>query len=246
MCDKTQRPIVATDEPGFFGIDNYGFPVNRDDPLDPPEYYPPYLDTEHFRTYRYHVEELRDGFYWVTSAGYDAAFVVTADGVIAIDAPPTIGENMVAAIESVTDKPVTHLIYSHWHTDHIGATPVYGPDVEIIAHEITKELLERFPDPNRPLPTVTFRDTYTLTVGGVTLELSYKGENHCPGNIFIYAPRSAVLTASTSSARAAPRSCTATPRRTSRAGTRPTPRSSSTTSTTSSAAITCTTAPTSR
>ncbi|AEC19446.1 hypothetical protein PT7_0906 [Pusillimonas sp. T7-7] len=83
---------------------------------------------------------------------------------------------------------------SHWHTDHIGAASVYGPDVEIVAHEITKELLERFPDPGRPLPTVTFAKDYTLTVGGVTLELSYKGENHCPGNIFIYAPAQKVLT----------------------------------------------------
>ncbi|WP_455873699.1 hypothetical protein [Rhizobium yanglingense] len=33
-----------------------------------------------------------------------------------------------------------------------------------------------------------------MTVGGVTLELSYKGENHCPGNIFIYAPAQKVLT----------------------------------------------------
>lgn len=71
---------------------------------------------------------------------------------------------------------------------------VYGSDVEIIGHEITKELLERFPDPKRPVPTLTFDKAYTLVGGGVTLELSYKGENHCPGNIFIWAPAQKVLT----------------------------------------------------
>jgi glyoxylase-like metal-dependent hydrolase (beta-lactamase superfamily II) len=196
MYPTTQKPITVDSTPSFYGIDKYGFArAGADDPSDPETYYPPYTRSEHFQRYGFHVEELRDGFYWVTSAGYDAAFVVTADGVVAIDAPPTLGENMLAAIEEVTDKPVTHVIYSHWHSDHIGAAEVYGPDVEIIAHSITKELLERFPDPKRPLPTTTFEDEYVLDVGGVRLELSYKGENHCPGNIFIYAPQHKVLTA---------------------------------------------------
>ncbi|WP_313011968.1 MBL fold metallo-hydrolase [Brevundimonas sp.] len=194
MCDNHQKPIVASDTPAFFGIDHYGFPEAGEHPADPPSYYPPYFLSERFQRLGYHVEELRNGFYWVTSGGYDAAFVVTADGVIAIDAPPTLGENMLEAIRDVTDKPVTHVIYSHWHSDHIGAAEVYGSDVEIIGHEITKELLERFPDPKRPVPTLTFDKAYTLIVGGVTLELSYKGENHCPGNIFIWAPAQKVLT----------------------------------------------------
>ena len=194
MCNNHQKHITASDTPAFFAIDNYGFPEAGEHPADPPNYYPPYFSSERFQRLGYHVEELRDGFYWVTSGGYDAAFVVTKDGVIAIDAPPTIGENMLAAIEEVTDKPVTHVIYSHWHTDHIGAASVFGSGVEIVAHAITKELLERFPDPKRPIPTLTFDKDHTLNVSGVTLELSYKGENHCPGNIFIYAPAHRVLT----------------------------------------------------
>jgi len=71
---------------------------------------------------------------------------------------------------------------------------MYGPDVEIIAHEITLELLARFPDPLRPLPTVTFKDDLVVELGGEKLELSYKGANHCPGNIFIYAPKQKALT----------------------------------------------------
>lgn len=194
MCNKHQKPITASDTPAFFGIDRYGFSEAGEHPLDPADYYPPYFWSEKFQKTGYHCEELRDGFYWVTSGGYDAAFVVTSEGVIAIDAPPTLGENMLAAIEDVTDKPVTHVIYSHWHTDHIGAASIYGPDVEIVAHVFTKELLERFPDPGRPVPTLTFDKEHTLRIGGVTLELSYKGENHCPGNIFIYAPAHKVLT----------------------------------------------------
>ena len=43
------------------------------------------------------------------------------------------------------------------------------------------------------MPTVTFPDKHTLTVGSQTLELEYRGPNHNPGNIFIYAPKQKVL-----------------------------------------------------
>ena len=44
-----------------------------------------------------------------------------------------------------------------------------------------------------PLPTVTFDDKYTVEVGGQVLELEYRGANHEPGNIFIYAPMQKTL-----------------------------------------------------
>jgi len=53
--------------------------------------------------------------------------------------------------------------------------------------------LKRAADPNRPLPSITFSDKYTLRVGTQTLELSYHGNAHEPGNIFIYAPAQRVL-----------------------------------------------------
>lgn len=139
----------------------------------------------------YLVEEINDGVYWVTEGAYQMMFVVTDDGVIVADAPPTIGENILAAIGEVTDLPITHVIYSHTHIDHIGSAALYPPDAEVIAHVDTAEQLEARQDPNRPVPTVTFEDTYTLEAGGKRLELSYPGDNHEPGNIFIQAPTKA-------------------------------------------------------
>jgi glyoxylase-like metal-dependent hydrolase (beta-lactamase superfamily II) len=48
-----------------------------------------------------------------------------AEGVVAVDAPPSIGQNYLKAIAEVTDKPITHVIYSHAHLDHIGAAGVF-------------------------------------------------------------------------------------------------------------------------
>ncbi len=141
----------------------------------------------------YLVEEIRDGLYWVTDGAYNTIFLTTGEGVIAVDAPPSIGQNYLKAIAEVTDEPITHVIYSHTHRDHIGAASMFPNDAVIIAHEETASQLEQRNDPNRPLPTVTFEDKYTLEVGNQKLELEYHGPVHEPGNIFIYAPNQKVL-----------------------------------------------------
>ena len=58
-------------------------------------------------------------------------FIVTKDGVIATDpigyGRPTGGQDYVAEIKKVTDKPIKFLIYSHHHYDHIaGGKAVQG------------------------------------------------------------------------------------------------------------------------
>lgn len=154
----------------------------------------------------YVVEEIRDGLYWVTEGAYTAMFLTTGEGVIVVDAPPSIGDKMLKAINEVTQEPVTHVVYSHAHADHIGAASMLPKDATYIAHIETKHRLERMDDHDRhfpygmfvggkpvPLPSVTFEDSYTLKVGNQTLLLEYKGDDHEPGNIYVYAPKQKVL-----------------------------------------------------
>ena len=141
----------------------------------------------------YLVEEISDGLYWVTEGAYQGMFLVTGDGVIAVDAPPSIGQNYLNAIKEVTDEPITHVIYSHSHIDHIGAANMFPENATTISHKLTAEKLKLKDDPNRPVPTITFEDKYTLEVGNQKLELEYNGPIHAPGNIFIYAPQQKVL-----------------------------------------------------
>jgi glyoxylase-like metal-dependent hydrolase (beta-lactamase superfamily II) len=147
---------------------------------------------------KYFVGQIKDDLYWVTDSFYTVMFLTTKDGVVLVDAPPTIGHNLLRAIGAVTaangrPSTVTHLVYSHSHSDHIGASVLFGPDVVRIGHRECRTLLLRDNDPNRPAPTVTFDDRYTLTVGGQTLELAYHGPNHSPDNIFIWAPEQETL-----------------------------------------------------
>ncbi len=141
----------------------------------------------------YLVEEIKDGLYWVTDGAYQAMFLTTGQGVIVVDAPPSIGENYLKAIAEVTDEPITHVIYSHTHNDHVGDMSMFPDDAVYIAHQEAADTLEKRNDPNRPIPTITFEDKYTLEVGNQKLELAYYGPMHEPGNIFIYAPNQKVL-----------------------------------------------------
>jgi glyoxylase-like metal-dependent hydrolase (beta-lactamase superfamily II) len=141
----------------------------------------------------YLVQEVKDKLYWVSDGIYSCMFLSTGVGVIVVDAPQTIAPHLLAAIASVTSEPITHVVYSHHHADHIGGAGVLPKEATIIAQTSTAALLQREADPNRPVPTITFDDTYTLSVGTQTLILDYKGPNHDVGNIFIYAPGQKVL-----------------------------------------------------
>jgi len=90
--------------------------------------------------------------YWVTDGTYQAAFLTTREGVVLFDAPPTIGHNLQRAIDQIASangvsNKVTHIVYSHHHADHLGASSLFGRDVVRIGHIETKRLLARDNDP---------------------------------------------------------------------------------------------------
>jgi glyoxylase-like metal-dependent hydrolase (beta-lactamase superfamily II) len=141
----------------------------------------------------YYVGRVERNLYWVTDGTYQSAFLTTSDGIVLLDAPPTIGHNIqravdeIAAANGVSNK-VTHLIYSHHHADHAGASSLFGRDIARIGHEEARKLLLRDDDPARPAPEETFGDRCTLEIGGERIELAWHGSNHSPDNIFIHLP----------------------------------------------------------
>ena len=67
----------------------------------------------------YFVGPIKDNLYWVTDGFYQSMLLAAAHGVVVVDAPPTIGHNLLRAIKQVTAKTgtpstVTHLVYSHF------------------------------------------------------------------------------------------------------------------------------------
>jgi glyoxylase-like metal-dependent hydrolase (beta-lactamase superfamily II) len=141
----------------------------------------------------YFVGRVEKNLYWVTDGTYQAAFLTTRDGVVLFDAPPTIGQNLQRAIDQIAGAngvsgKVTHIVYSHHHADHLGASSLFGRDVVRVGHAETKRLLARDNDPARPVPDVTFETHHTLRVGGERINLAWHGTNHTPDNSYIHFP----------------------------------------------------------
>jgi glyoxylase-like metal-dependent hydrolase (beta-lactamase superfamily II) len=141
----------------------------------------------------YYVGRVERNLFWVTDGVYQSAFLATSEGIVLFDAPPTIGHNLRRAVDEIAEtegvgNTVRHLVYSHHHADHAGASNLFGNDIVRIGHEDTRRLLLRDNDPTRPAPDVTFRDTYTLRIGDERVEMAYRGPNHSPDNIFIHFP----------------------------------------------------------
>ena len=136
----------------------------------------------------YRLQRAGERGYVVISGFTQAAFVVTGEGVILVDAPPALDGKIQAAIASVTDKQVTHFIYTHSHADHVGAVTKF-PGARRIAHEEAARLLANHDDPARPLPDQVIDGPLTvLTIGGEEVQLIYPGPNHEVGNILVHFP----------------------------------------------------------
>lgn len=99
--------------------------------------------------------------------------VVTDDGVVLVDpinadAAGWLKDNL----STITDKPVTHLIYSHSHGDHASGGKVFADGTEVIAHANAPDTIDGV------APTQRFDDRMSMDVGGKLLELTWLGEGH--------------------------------------------------------------------
>lgn len=110
---------------------------------------------------------------WHTPHG--AMFVVTSEGIVITD---PVGKNSIqwlkAKLKKRFNKPVTHMIYSHAHSGHNTGGQAWGSDIEVISHETTKKHIQAGLT-NTALPTTTFQEKLTLTIGNKTFEASFLG-----------------------------------------------------------------------
>jgi glyoxylase-like metal-dependent hydrolase (beta-lactamase superfamily II) len=141
----------------------------------------------------YYVDRVERNLYWVTDGVYQAAFLTTPDGVVLFDAPPTIGNNIQRAVDEIAaangvSNTVKYLIYSHHHSDHVGASSLFDKNVIRIGHEETRQLLLRDDDPAKPPNEETFQDRRTLELGGERIDLAWHGASHSPDLTFIHLP----------------------------------------------------------
>src|SRR5438132_14157695 len=79
------------------------------------------------------TRELSPGVFMLTNGNYQSLFMTTGEGVVLVDAPEPLVKFIEAAISDVTLEPITTIIYSHGHSDHIGGSHLLARDgLEIV------------------------------------------------------------------------------------------------------------------
>lgn len=107
------------------------------------------------------LQRLTDRSYWFQARFYGTLFHVGDKGVLLFDPPENRGRQLLAAIRSVTDKPVSTVVYSYYHADHIADARFFieentksGRKTRVIASSATRTKMQRL-NSALPLPAET-------------------------------------------------------------------------------------------
>jgi len=157
------------------------------------------------------VEKISDNFLLLRGGGGTSAVLLRNDGVTVVDTKnPNFGAPIIAAIAAATKAPVTTIINTHCHGDHVSGN-VEFPAVEVIAQENTAANMKNwrpvagFPAPATPqpsifeqnkgrnLPTRTFTDRLTVGTGANQIDLYYFGRGHTNGDAWIVFPAQRIV-----------------------------------------------------
>ena len=148
------------------------------------------------------AEKLKDNLWVLKGAGSggNTAVFVTATGVVIVDSKnPGWGQPIIEKVRELTDKPITMVINTHTHYDHVSGNIAMPATVEIVAHEYTAKRLPAFTtvtgrgetenvfkaNPGKGLPKRTFTDKLTIGSGADQINLYHTGPAHTGGDAFV-------------------------------------------------------------
>ena len=146
------------------------------------------------------VHKVIGNFYYLEGQGGNVGVLIGNDGVLMIDdqfAPLT--EKLVAAIRTISKKPIKMLVNTHIHGDHTGGNENIGKmGIEIIAQDNVRARLVKGVNGAPPasavaLPVITFGDAIALHFDGEDLEIAKLPPAHTDGDTYIKLTKADVI-----------------------------------------------------
>jgi glyoxylase-like metal-dependent hydrolase (beta-lactamase superfamily II) len=147
------------------------------------------------------VETLAPNLYVLRAGGGNTAAFVMANGVLLVDTKVSgWGQPIIEKLKTLTDKPVTMIVNTHTHYDHVNGNAEFPATVEVVTHENTKTYMEQWnpvyglqgdnPSPFKAnggvgLPKRTFKDSLTLGSGNDQVDLHFYGPAHTGGDTWV-------------------------------------------------------------
>ncbi|MEL6426098.1 MAG: MBL fold metallo-hydrolase, partial [Pseudomonadota bacterium] len=153
---------------------------------------------------------------WAFTAEGDpnTGVIIGDDSVMVIDAQatPRLAGLVVEKIRAVTDKPISHVVLTHYHAVRVLGASAYGAG-QIIMSDAARGMVaergqedwdsefQRFPRlfeghesiPGLTWPTTTFRGHMTVYLGQRRVDLMQLGRAHTAGDIVAHVPDANVM-----------------------------------------------------
>ena len=157
------------------------------------------------------VEKLKDNLYVLKGGGGNTAAFITATGVVVVDTKnPGWGQPILDKIRELTDKPVTTIINTHTHGDHVSGNVEFPATVDVIVQANTQANMTKMLSPSgfppstatqtifeanggRGLAKRTFTDRMTIGSGDERIDLLYFGRGHTNGDAWVVFPALRVM-----------------------------------------------------
>jgi len=163
------------------------------------------------------VEKLKDNLYILKGGGGNTSVFVQANGVTVVDTKnPGWGQPILDKIKELTPKPVTMIINTHTHGDHVSGNVEFPTTVDVVVQQNTAANMKKMAPvtglaapaaaPAAPAPTIfeqnggkglpkrTFKDEMTIGNGADRIELYYFGRGHTNGDAWVLFPALRVVT----------------------------------------------------
>jgi glyoxylase-like metal-dependent hydrolase (beta-lactamase superfamily II) len=159
--------------------------------------------------------EVGEGLYAFTAEGDPNSGVIIGDESVMIveaQATPRLAQKVIDCVRSVTDKPISHVVLTHYHAVRVlGASAFNAP--QIIMSDAARAMVvergqedwdsefQRFPRlfeghesiPGLTWPTTTFSDSMTVFLGNRRVDIMHLGRAHTAGDAVIHVPDQNVM-----------------------------------------------------
>lgn len=159
--------------------------------------------------------EVGEGLWAFTAEGDPNSGVIIGDDsvmIIEAQATPRLANKVIEKVREVTDKPISHLVLTHYHAVRVLGATAFNAD-QIIMGDTARAMVvergqedwdsefQRFPRlfeghesiPGLTYPTTTFSDNMTIYLGNRQINLMHLGRAHTAGDIVIHVPDQNVM-----------------------------------------------------
>jgi len=147
------------------------------------------------------VNKLSDNVFMLVGQGGNIGVSVGEDGVFMIDDQfARLSPKILAAIKTLSDKPINFLVNTHWHGDHTGGNVNFQKEgATIMAHDNVRKRLKETPkrdgsmNPKEAFPVITFNDKMSVHINGEKIAVFHVDNAHTDGDALLYFAKSNVL-----------------------------------------------------